>query len=127
MGRERDDRGRFVKGNKEGCKFEAGGKQAEVARQGGIASGESKRAAKTLGEALRRIMDEPASAGSDKTRRWAISEKAIANLYNNPTMKDMKIAGAQMGELEQNINLNHNLVEKPVINIIPRKQQKGGE
>lgn len=124
MARQRDSQGRFVKGNDEGQKFKAGGKQAEIARQGGIASGEAKRAAKTLGEALRRIMDEPAAAGSDRTRREVISEKAIHALFSHPTMKDLKIAAELMGELEQNINLNHKVSEKPVINIIPRK---GGE
>ena len=124
MGRKRDEKGRFIKGNDEGQKFQAGGKQSEIARQGGIACQESKRAAKTRGEALRRIMDEPASAGSDKTRRWAITEKAIHNLFNNPTMKDLKIAAELMGELEQNINLTHKVSEKPVINIIPRKSEQ---
>jgi hypothetical protein len=39
-------------------------------------------------------------------------------------MKDLKIAAELMGELEQNINLNHNMAEKPVINIVPRKSDK---
>lgn len=123
MGRKRDEKGRFIKGNDEGKKI-SGGNAAEMGKKGGIASGESKRAAKTLGEALRRIMDEPAAAGSDKTRRWAITEKAIHNLFNNPTMKDLKIAAELMGELEQNINLTHKVSEKPVINIIPRKSEQ---
>lgn len=121
MARQRDSQGRFVKGNDEGHRFQSNGEAAEQGRKGGIASGEARRAAKTLGEALRRIMDEPAAAGSDRTRREVISEKALHNLYNNPTMKDLKIAAELMGELEQNINLTHRVTEKPAINIIPRK------
>ena len=121
MARQRDSQGRFIKGNDEGHRFQSNGEAAEQGRKGGIASGEAKRAAKTLGEALRRIMDEPAAAGSDRTRREVISEKAIHTLFNHPTMKDLKIAAELMGELEQNINLTHRVSEKPAINIIPRK------
>ena len=121
MARQRDSQGRFIKGNDEGHRFQSNGEAAEQGRKGGIASGEAKRAAKTLGEALRRIMDEPAAAGSERTRREVISEKAIHALFNHPTMKDLKIAAELMGELEQNINLTHKVSEKPVINIIPRK------
>jgi hypothetical protein len=119
--RKRDDKGRFIKGNKEGQKFHSGGNAAEAGRRGGIASGETKRYAKTFGEALRKILDEPATAGGEKSRREVICEKLIYNLYNNPTIKDMKIAAELMGELEQNINVNHTTDDKPVINIISRR------
>lgn len=124
MEKQRDNKGRFVKGNTKGHRFKSDEETSEYGRMGGMASGVSKRNAKTFAEALRRVLDEPASAGSDKTRREVVSEKAIVNLFNNPTMKDLKIAAELMGELEQNINLNHNMAEKPVINIVPRKSDK---
>ena len=53
---ERDEKGRFVEGNKEGRKFKAnvetGGKQSEIAKKGGEASGEAKRRKKTFAEIM---------------------------------------------------------------------------
>ena len=123
MSRQRDSKGRFTKGNTEGQKINSG-KAAEMGRKGGVASGESRRYAKTFAEALRRIMDEPASAASDIPRREIISMKVVENLYKNPTIKDLKIAAELMGELEQSINLNHNISEKPVINIVSKRSGK---
>ena len=60
MGRERDEKGRFVKGNTEGF----GGnteKARECGRKGGVASGESKREHKTIAQVLRKVLDEPMS------------------------------------------------------------------
>ena len=125
MERERDDKGRFVKGNTEGF----GGnteKARECGRKGGVASGESRREHKTIAQVLRKVLDEPMSAGSEMTRLDGIVASTMQDFYKKPSVKGLKIMAEILGELEENVNVNHNLVEKPVINIIPRKQ-KGGE
>ena len=126
MKRERDDKGRFVKGNTTGFAGNTTDKQREIARQGGIASGESKREHKTIAQVLRKVLDEPISAGSEMTRLDGIVASTMQDFYKKPSVKGLKIMAEILGELEENVNVNHNLVEKPVINIIPRKQ-KGGE
>lgn len=77
----------------------------EIARMGGVASGESRRRRKSLREALELVLDEPVSPGSEKTRLDAIVVRALKKLYDNPTMKDVKILAEVLGELK--ISLEH--------------------
>lgn len=76
----------------------------EITRKGGIASGESRRRRKTIAAALRKVLDEPVG-NSDTTRLDAITQKALQNLYNEPTMKGLKILAEILGELDVNLNL----------------------
>lgn len=118
MSRQRDNKGRFVKGiNPHGSKAEA----AECGRKGGIASGESRRNRKTVAEVLRKVLDEPSAANDGTTRLDMIVNSALANFYKKPSMKGLKILTEILGELEENLNVNHNISDKPVINIIPKK------
>lgn len=89
-------------------------------------SAERQRERRTIAQVLRKVLDEPMSAGSDMTRLDGIVTSTMQNFYKKPSVKGLKIMAEILGELEENVNVNHNLVEKPVINIIPRKQ-KGGE
>lgn len=75
-----------------------------IGRLGGLASGESRRRKKTIAEALRKVLDEPVGNGGT-TRLDAITQKALQNLYNEPTMKGLKILAEILGELDVNLNL----------------------
>ena len=112
-GRQRDSKGRFVKGNTEGRKFEAGGKQAEVAREGGIASGESKHRRKLLRETLREELLKETAKGSGVTKQEAIVAAVVKNLYDKPNAKGLKIITEILGEMEINVNVRES--EKPKI------------
>lgn len=112
-GRQRDSKGRFVKGNTEGRKFEAGGKQAEVAREGGIASGESKHRRKLLRETLMEELSKETAKGSGVTKQEAIVAAVVKNLYDKPNAKGLKIITEILGEMEINVNLTQS--EKPKI------------
>lgn len=106
MGRQRDNKGRFVKGNTEGKKFETGGKQSEVAREGGIASGESKQRRKLLRETLMEELSKETAKGSGVTKQEAIVAAVVKNLYDKPNAKGLKIMTEILGEMEINVNLN---------------------
>lgn len=60
--------------NNEGTRFKTGVEQVEVARKGGIASGESKRARKTLKEELLLLLNE---GNTQKNITLALIDKAI--------------------------------------------------
>lgn len=77
----------------------------EIARMGGVASGESRRRRKSLREALELVLDEPVAAGSEMTRLDAIVVRALKKLHDNPTMRDVKILAEILGELK--ISLEH--------------------
>ena len=126
MKRERDSKGRFLKGNTTGVAGNTTEQQREIAKQGGKVSAERQRERRTIAQVLRKVLDEPMSAGSELTRLDGIVASTMQDFYKKPSVKGLKIMAEILGELEENVNVNHNLVEKPVINIIPRKQ-KGGE
>ena len=79
--------------------------QREIARQGGIASGEARRRKKTIAAALRKVLEEKTSPDSDETRLDAITRKALYDLHQNPSMKGLKILTEILGELDVNLNL----------------------
>lgn len=120
MNRQRDEYGRFVKGNDERFQHNAE-KARKSGKKGGVASGESKRKRKTVAEVLRKVLDEPSAANDGTTRLDMIVNSALANFYKKPSMKGLKILTEILGELEENLNVNHNISDKPVINIIPKK------
>ena len=77
----------------------------EVARRGGVASGESRRRRKSVKEALEAMLEEPAAAGSQMSRLDAIVVRTLKRMYDNPTMRELKILAEVLGELK--INLEH--------------------
>ena len=113
MSRVRDSKGRFVKGNDEGQKFQAGGKQSEIARQGGHAVQEEKKRKKLLREVLREELDKETAKGSGLTKQEAIVAAVVKNLYDKPNAKGLKILTEILGEMEINVNLTQS--EKPKI------------
>ena len=112
-GRKRDAKGRFVKGNTEGRKFETGGKQSEVAREGGLASGESKHRRKLLRETLMEELSKETAKGSGVTKQEAIVAAVVKNVFDKPSAKALKIMTEILGEMEINVNLTQS--EKPKI------------
>lgn len=78
--------------------------QREIARMGGIASGEARRKKKTIAQALRKVLDEQIAADGT-TRLDGIARNALKALYNEPTIKGLKILAEILGELDVNLNL----------------------
>lgn len=113
MSRVRDSKGRFVKGNDEGQKFQAGGKQSEIARQGGHAVQEEKKRKKLLREVLREELDKETAKGSGLTKQEAIVAAVVKNLYDKPNAKGLKILTEILGEMEVNVNVRES--QRPII------------
>ena len=103
--RKRDDKGRFVKGNKEGQKFTAGGSQTEISRQGAIASNEVQKRKKLLREVLREELDKETARGSGVTKMEAVVAAVVQNEYKKASAKGLKILTEILGEMEVNINV----------------------
>ena len=78
---------------------------AKNGRKGGIASGVAKREKKTLADALRVVLEEKASEGSDLTKREAIVAKVVKRLYDDGDIRDLKILADVLGESVQTIDL----------------------
>ena len=120
MGRDRDEKGRFVKGNTYAPQT------SEEARarghNGGVESGKARRERRTIADVMRKVLDEPMGE-TDLTRLDGVVQSTLQNFYKKPSMKGLKIMAEILGELEQNVNLKTN-DDKPVINIISKK---GGE
>ena len=113
MSRVRDSKGRFVKGNDEGQKFQAGGQQSEIARQGGHAVQEEKKRKKLLREVLREELDKETTKGSGVTKMEAVVAAVVQGLYQKPNAKGLKIMTEILGEMEVNVNLTQ--AQKPII------------
>lgn len=112
-GRKRDSKGRFVKGNTEGKKFQAGGQQSEIARQGGHAVQEEKKRRKLLRETLMEELSKETAKGSGVTKQEAIVAAVVKNLYDKPNAKGLKIITEILGEMEINVNVRES--ERPKI------------
>lgn len=78
--------------------------QREIRSKGGKASGEARRAKKTLADAIRAVLDEELP-GTNLTRREAIVIKTLERVYKNGKMDDLVKIAQLTGELQQNINL----------------------
>lgn len=119
MAQQRDERGRFVKGNDKSFDQRTPEEQRNIAVMGGKASGESRRNRRTIAEVMRKVLDEP-MGDTDLTRLDGVVQSTLQNFYKKPSMKGLKILAEILGELEQNVNLKTN-DDKPVINIISKK------
>lgn len=78
--------------------------QREIRSKGGKASGEARRAKKTIAEALRKVLDEELP-DSGMTKREAIAAKCVKKLYDSGKMEDLVKLAQLTGEYQQNINL----------------------
>ena len=113
--RKRNEKGQFVKGNKEGHHFPKGDAQRETARMGGIARQAQAKRNKLLKEVLMEQLGQEVTtkSGEKITRREAIVAATLKNLYDKPSAKGLKIIAEICGEMEINVNLTQS--EKPVI------------
>lgn len=96
---------RFQKGNDIGkrTQFKSGEEAAKNGQKGGIKSGESKRHAKTLREAMKNILEMKHSNGATG------AENIIVALYEKALTGDVaatKLFGEMMDELKKRIELN---------------------
>ena len=97
---ERDSKGRFIKGNKEGRKFTSGGQQAEVAAKAGRASAEAKRERKTFTQYLEQFMDrEVTNQSGDTLPVKAVSALEVANRAMKGDYKALSLYLQLTGEL----------------------------
>ena len=111
--RKRNEKGQFVKGNKEGNHFPKGEAQRETARLGGIARQAQAKRDKMLKEELRAILNEETTAGSGVTKMQAVIQNVLKNTLSKGRALDLKILAEVLGEMEINVNLNQ--TEKPRI------------
>lgn len=110
--RQRDEKGRFVKGLTIGNRFTKEDAK-EIGRKGGLALGEANKRRRLLKEELREILDEETTKGSGITKMQAVIQNVLKNTLSKGTVKDLKIIAEVLGEMEINVNLNQ--TEKPRI------------
>ena len=103
--RDRDERGRFIKGNPH--RFIAGTeKPSNGGKVGGVISGETKRNKKLLKQELREILNEETVKGSGITKQQSLIQNILKNTLSKGKALDLKILCEVLGELEINVNLN---------------------
>ena len=116
MNRQRDNKGRFVKGNEEGAPYRAPKFTKENAsamgKKGAARSNEVQARNRLIREVLMEELNKPAP-GSSVTKREAVVAAVVKNLYDKPSAKGLKIMTEILGEHEININVHQS--EKPVI------------
>lgn len=108
---ERDEKGRFVKGNKEGNRIKSG--DIEIQRKGAAATNELRREKKLLREELRAILNEETTKGSGVTKMQSLIQNVLKNTLSKGRALDLKHLAEILGEMEINVNLNQ--AEKPRI------------
>ena len=111
--RQRDEKGRFVKGLTIGNRFAAGEDAKENGRKGGLTFARNNERRRLLKEELRDILDEETTKGSGITKMQAVIQNVLKNTLSKGTVKDLKIIAEVLGEMEINVNLNQ--TEKPRI------------
>ena len=111
--RQRDSKGRFVKGNTEGNRFKSNGTATENGRKGAIASNEVQRRKRLLREVLREELDKETAQGSGVTKMEAVVAAVVQNEYKKASAKGLKILTEILGEMEVNINVRES--HRPLI------------
>ena len=111
--RQRDEKGRFVKGLTIGNRFTAGEDAKENGRKGGLTFARNNERRRLLKEELRDILDEETTKGSGITKMQAVIQNVLKNTLSHGRAKDLKIIAEVLGEMEINVNLNQ--TEKPRI------------
>lgn len=113
MNRQRDNKGRFVKGNDEGNRFTSNGTASENGRKGAIASNEVQKRKKLLREVLREELDKETAKGSGITKMEAVVAAVVKSQFDKPSAKGLKILTEILGEMEVNINVRES--QRPII------------
>lgn len=103
---ERDTKGRFAKGNKEGRKFN-GGSAAENGRKGSLASAASKRKKQDLTSALRILLErEYKNKKGEVATGYEIAVAALFKRIQQGDVKALKYASELLGEYRRNIDIS---------------------
>lgn len=76
----------------------------EIARKGGIASGEARRERKTIAELIRIALDQPIAEGSQQTRAESLVLKTMNKCYNDPDIRNLKVLAELLGEYKQEVH-----------------------
>ena len=111
--RQRNEKGQFVKGTKEGHRFTTREEASAAGKKGAAKSNDVQRKNRLLKEELRAILNEETTAGSGVTKMQAVIQNVLKNTLSKGTAKDLKILAEVLGEMEINVNLTQS--EKPVI------------
>ena len=122
MSRVRDSKGRFVKGNDEGQKFQVGDGRVAERIKGNTNQQESVKRKKLLREVLREELDKETAKGSGVTKMEAVVAAVVQGLYQKPNAKGLKIMTEILGEMEVNVNLTR--VQKPIIRFEDSEQDE---
>lgn len=100
----RDEKGRFLKGNKEGHRFQSNGDAREAGSKGVAIREKNKKERQTLAEVLRQELQKKASSGSEMTKMEYLVAKALENHSKGTlTMKDLTYLQRLLGEDTLNI------------------------
>ena len=117
MTRIRDNKGRFVKGNDIGAETRAKPftkeNASEMGKKGAAKSNEIQARNRLIREVLMEELNKETAQGSGLTKREAIVAAVVKNLYDKPSVKELKRMAEILGEHEININVHQS--EKPVI------------
>lgn len=73
--------------------------------KGGIASGEARRAKKTIAECLNKYLDEADESGL--TKRELLTMKVLKTAFDKGSAKDLKIITELVGELTQKVEVDN--------------------
>ena len=112
--RERDDKGRFLPGNKEGKTFRSDGMATEMQARSVEARKANRKERQTLAEVLRQQLQEKAADGSPMTRLEYLVAKAISNHAKGAlSLKDLTYLQKLLGEDVLNIK-----TDGPVLNVV---------
>lgn len=106
MVKERDERGRWIKGvtPKGAVPF-----NEVTAKEAGRRSQEVQRKNKTVAEALRIAMYEPDPDNPGQTMLESITGGAIAQMLKNKNISEVRVLADVLGELAQKVDVNGQL------------------
>ena len=111
---ERNEKGQFLPGNKEGHRFTRNGDATEAGAKGNIVREEKRKERQTLAEVLRQQLQEKAADGSPMTRLEYLVAKAISNHAKGAlSLKDLTYLQKLLGEDVLNIK-----TDGPVLNVV---------
>ena len=103
----RDEKGRFLPGNKEGHRFTRNGDATVAGAKGTMVREQNRRERETLAEVLKKQLQQKAAQGSEMTKMEYLVAKALDNHSKGAlTLKDLTYLQKLLGEDTLNINTN---------------------
>ena len=103
----RDEKGRFLPGNKEGHRFTRNGDATVAGAKGTMVREQNRRERETLAEVLKKQLQQKAAQGTEMTKLEYLVAKALDNHSKGAlTLKDLTYLQKLLGEDTLNINTN---------------------